>query len=160
MAENLVVNSGLFSAPESDSNGIGSIWMRSNFMKGVYTGLDPEVLAFTGDRIHVDVMNFKQPSCKPSVSFLIRSFEILQSNRLGVSSLIPFFEMSKNPFSLIASLPIVIVWIRSHPFTRDLFGIGSKGIADPNGFGSAESRVNAKPIRYSLGTDPFGFHLV
>ena len=33
-------------------------------------------------------------------------------------------------------------------------------IADPNGFGSVESRVNARPIRYSLGTDPFGSDLV
>ena len=31
--------------------------------------------------------------------------------------------------------------------------------ADPNGFGSVESRVNARPIRYSLGTDPFGSDL-
>ena len=28
--------------------------------------------------------------------------------------------------------------------------------ADPNGFGSVESRVNARSIRYSLGTDQFG----
>ena len=33
-------------------------------------------------------------------------------------------------------------------------------IADPNGFGSVEARVNASPIRYSLGTDPFGSDLV
>ena len=33
-------------------------------------------------------------------------------------------------------------------------------IADPNGFGSVESRVNARPIRYTLGTDPFGSDLV
>ena len=26
-------------------------------------------------------------------------------------------------------------------------------IVDPNGFGSVESRVNARPIRYSMGTD-------
>ena len=29
-------------------------------------------------------------------------------------------------------------------------------IADPNGIGSARSRVNAKPIRTTLETDPFG----
>ena len=33
-------------------------------------------------------------------------------------------------------------------------------IADPNGFGSVESRVNVRPIRYSLGTDPFESDLV
>ena len=33
-------------------------------------------------------------------------------------------------------------------------------IADPNGFESVESRVSARPIRYTLGTDPFGSDLV
>ena len=33
-------------------------------------------------------------------------------------------------------------------------------IADPNGFGSVSSLANARPIRYSLGTDPFGSDLV
>ena len=33
-------------------------------------------------------------------------------------------------------------------------------IADPNGFGSVESHVNARPIRYSLDTDPSGSGLV
>ena len=33
-------------------------------------------------------------------------------------------------------------------------------ITDPNGFGSVVSRVNAKPIRYSIGTDRFGSNLV
>ena len=33
-------------------------------------------------------------------------------------------------------------------------------IADPNRFGSVESRVNAGPIRYTLGADPFGSDLV
>ena len=33
-------------------------------------------------------------------------------------------------------------------------------IADPDGFGSVGSRVNARPIRYSLGADPFGSDLV
>ena len=33
-------------------------------------------------------------------------------------------------------------------------------IADPNGFGAVESRVNARPIRYTLGTDPIGSDLV
>ena len=33
-------------------------------------------------------------------------------------------------------------------------------IADPNGFRSVWSRVNARPIRYSLGEDPFGTDLV
>ena len=33
-------------------------------------------------------------------------------------------------------------------------------IADPNGFGSVESRVNARPIRYTLGADPFERGLV
>ena len=33
-------------------------------------------------------------------------------------------------------------------------------IADPNEFGSVESRANARPIRYSLGTDPFGSDLL
>ena len=32
-------------------------------------------------------------------------------------------------------------------------------IADPNGFESIESRVNARRIRYSLGTDPCGSDL-
>ena len=33
-------------------------------------------------------------------------------------------------------------------------------IADPNCFRSIESRVNARPIRYSLGTDPLACDLV
>ena len=33
-------------------------------------------------------------------------------------------------------------------------------IADPNGFESVESRVNARPIRYTLSTDPFGSDLM
>ena len=33
-------------------------------------------------------------------------------------------------------------------------------IADPNGFESVESRVNTRPVRYSLGTDPFGSDLM
>ena len=33
-------------------------------------------------------------------------------------------------------------------------------IADPNGFGFVEWLVNARPIRYCLGTDPFGSDLV
>ena len=33
-------------------------------------------------------------------------------------------------------------------------------IADSNRLGSVESCVNARPIRYSLGTDPFGSDLV
>ena len=55
--------------------------------------------------------------------------------------------------------------------TRDFLGSDPNGItfesdpiwvriADPNGFGSVESRVNARPIRHSLGTDPFGSDLV
>ena len=33
-------------------------------------------------------------------------------------------------------------------------------IADQNGFGSVESSVNERPIRYSLGTDPFACDLM
>ena len=48
----------------SDPNGIGSIWIRSihldpiHFLRGVYTGSDPELLAFTQDRIHLDLMSY------------------------------------------------------------------------------------------------------
>ena len=33
-------------------------------------------------------------------------------------------------------------------------------IADLNGFGSVESRINVRPIPYSFGTDPFGSELI
>ena len=52
-------------------------------------------------------------------------------------------------------------FLRSDPcgitFERDPVWVR---IADPNGFGAVGSRVNARPIRYSLGTDPFGSDLV
>ena len=43
-------------------HGIRSKWNRIHldpihFLRGVYTGSDPELLAFTRDRIHVDFMN-------------------------------------------------------------------------------------------------------
>ena len=43
-------------------HGIGSKWDRIHldlihFLRGVYTGSDPELLAFTQDRIHLDFMN-------------------------------------------------------------------------------------------------------
>ena len=120
-------------------------------------------------------MNFKQPFCLcliPSVSFLIRSFEILHSNRLCVSSLIPLFEMSKNAFQFnrITSDPYKLGSdpIRSHEtfLGSDPNGITFESdpvwvrIADPNGFGSVEFGVNARPIRYILGIDPFASDLV
>ena len=42
--------------------GIGSKWNRIHldpihFLRGVYTGSDPELLAFTRDRIQLDFMN-------------------------------------------------------------------------------------------------------
>ena len=44
-------------------HGIGSKWDRIHldpihFLRGVYTGSDPELLAFTRDRIQLDFMNF------------------------------------------------------------------------------------------------------
>ena len=43
-------------------HGIGSKWNRIHldpihFLRGVYTWSDPELLAFTRDRIHLDFMN-------------------------------------------------------------------------------------------------------
>ena len=44
-------------------HGIGSRWDRIHldpihFLRGVYTGSDPKLLAFTRDRIQLDFMNF------------------------------------------------------------------------------------------------------
>ena len=38
-------------------------------LSGVYTGSDPELLAFTRDRIHLDFMNSQQRSSKPFLLF-------------------------------------------------------------------------------------------
>ena len=90
----------------------------------------------------------------------------------SVSSLIPLFEMSTKDiqFNRVTSY--------SYQFGSDparlhetFLGSDPNGItfesdpvwvriADPNGFGSVESRVTARPIRHNLGTDPFGSDLV
>ena len=49
---------------------IGSKWDRIHldpihFLSGVYTGSDPELFAFTRDRIHLDFMDSQQRSSKP-----------------------------------------------------------------------------------------------
>ena len=90
----------------------------------------------------------------------------------SVSSLNPLLEMSTNDFqfnrvtsywyqfgsdptclheTFLGSDPIGITFESDPVFAR---------IADPNGFGSFESRVKVRPIRYGLGTDPFGSDLV
>ena len=84
-------------------NGIGPKGIQTTFLTGVCTGSDPELLALTWDWIHLDFMNFKQPFGKFFVSFSIRFFEILEFNRLFVSSLISFFEMSAKTFQFYLS---------------------------------------------------------
>ena len=110
-------------------HGIGSKWDRIHldpihFLMGVYTGSDPELLAFTRYRIHLNFMNSWQRSSKP---FLLFQSDPLKFCTLidFVTSLIPLFEMSTKDFRKCNFLSVP-VWIRSHPFTRDLFGIGSK----------------------------------
>ena len=49
---------------------IGSKWDRTHldpihFLRGVYTGSDPELFAFTRDQIHLDFMDSQQSSRKP-----------------------------------------------------------------------------------------------
>ena len=86
----------------------------------------------------------------------------------SVSSLLPLFEMSTKDFQLnrvtsyhnqFGSDPTRLheTFLGSHPngITLESDPVWVR-IADPNGFGSIESRVNARPIRYSLGMDPFG----
>ena len=90
----------------------------------------------------------------------------------SVTSLIPFFEMSTKDFQFnsVTSYPYQFgsdptrlheTFLGSDPngitFESDPVWVR---IADPNGFGSVESRVNARPIRYTLGKDPFGSDLV
>ena len=41
------------------------------FLRGVYTGSDPELFAFTRDRIHLEFMNSQQHSSKPYLLFQI-----------------------------------------------------------------------------------------
>ena len=90
----------------------------------------------------------------------------------SVSSLIPLFEMSAKDlqFNRVTSYPYQFgsdpTRLHENFLGSDPNGITYESdpirvrIADPNGFGSVESRVNARPIRYSLGTDPFGSDLV
>ena len=90
----------------------------------------------------------------------------------SVSSLIPLFEMSRKAFQFnrVTSYPYQFGFdpTRLHEtfLGSDPNGIPIESdpvwvrIADPNGFGSVESRVNAMPFCYSLGTDPFGSDLV
>ena len=90
----------------------------------------------------------------------------------SVTSLILLFEMSTKDFHLngvtfypyqFGSDPTRLheTFLGSDPngitFESDPVWVR---IADPNGFGSVEPCVNARPIRYSLGTDPFGSDLV
>ena len=90
----------------------------------------------------------------------------------SVTSLIPLFEMSTKDFQFnsVTSYPYQFgsdptrlheTFLGSDPngitFESDPVWVR---IADPNEFGSVESRVNARPIRYSLGTDPFGSDLM
>ena len=90
----------------------------------------------------------------------------------SVSSLIPLFEMSTKAFQFIR------VTSYSNQFESDsiclhenFLGSDPNGItfesdpvwvriADPKGLESFNSCVNARPFRYSLGTDPFGSNLV
>ena len=89
-----------------------------------------------------------------------------------VSSLTPLFEMSTKDFQFnrLTAYPyrsgsdpnrLHETFLGSDPnginFESDPVCVR---IADPNGFGSVKSRVNARPIRYSLDTDPFGSDLV
>ena len=89
----------------------------------------------------------------------------------SASSLIPLFEMPTKAFlfNRVTSYPYPF---GSYPIRLQETFLGSDPneitfesdpvwvrIADPNGFGSVESRENARPIRYSLGTDPFGSDL-
>ena len=73
-----------------------------------------------------------------------------------------FNRVTSNPYQF-GSDPTCLheTFLESDPngitFESDPFWVQ---IADPNGVGSVESRTNARPIRYSLGTDPFGSNLV
>ena len=59
----------VYSALRPCLQGIGSKWDPIHLLRGVYTGSDPELLAFTRDRIHLSFMNSKQRSSKPFVLF-------------------------------------------------------------------------------------------
>ena len=91
--------------------------------------------------------------------FLITTFEVLTYNRLFILSLTSLFEISTKASYQFGSNPT-----RLHEtfLGSDPNGITFEGdpawirIADPGGFGSVGSGVNARPIRYSLGMDPFG----
>ena len=68
----IVINFGVSFRPRL--HGIGSKWYRIHldlihFLRGVYTGSDPEWLAFTRDRIHFDFINTLQRSSKPFLLF-------------------------------------------------------------------------------------------
>ena len=90
----------------------------------------------------------------------------------SVSSLIPLFEMSTKDFQFnrVISYPYQFgsdpTRLHETFLGSDTNGITFESdpvwvrIADPNEFGSVESRVNARPIRYNLGTDPFRSDLV
>ena len=90
----------------------------------------------------------------------------------SVSSLLPLFEMSTKDFQFncVISYPYQFgsdptrlheTFLGSDPhgitFESDPVWVR---IADPNGLGSVESGIKARPIRYTLGTDPFGSDLV
>ena len=90
----------------------------------------------------------------------------------SVSSPIPLFEMSTKDFQFNRVTPYPYQFGSDPTRLHETFlGSDPNGItfesdpvlvriADPDGFGSVESRVNARPIRYTLGTDPFGSDLV
>ena len=73
-----------------------------------------------------------------------------------------FYRLTSNPYQFVSDPT------RSHGtfLGSDPNGITFESdpiwvrIADPNVFGFVESRVNARNIRYSLGTDPFGSDLM
>ena len=90
----------------------------------------------------------------------------------SVTSLIPLFEISTKNFQFNCLTSYLYQFGSDPTRLRETFlGSDPNGItfesdpvwvriADPNGFRSVESRENARPILYSLGTDPFGSDLV
>ena len=81
-----------------------------------------------------------------------------------VSFLIPFFEMSTKDFQFSRVISYPYQFGSDHTRLHETcLGSDPNGItlesdpvwvriANPNGLGSVESRVNARPIRYSLGS--------
>ena len=67
-----------------------------------YTESDLEPLKFTRDRVHFS----RRPFGRPFVSLLIRSFEILRSDRLLVPPLVSLLEISTKAVNFLTSLPI------------------------------------------------------